>query len=93
MKKFSIYDKIQNLEYIENLSESTKNKLNLCLEMLTENEIKSHSSIQVAYGIAKDRFIDEYLMKINPEFAKRAKEGDIPIFNKEEILKSFKNNL
>ena len=93
MKRFSIYDKMHNQDYIDNLSVATKHKLNLCIEMLTEQEIKSLSSIQVAYGIARERFIDEYLIRVNPDFAEKVKEGDIPIFNTKEILKKYKNDL
>jgi len=89
MKRLSIFDKINIPYYIENLSDNMKNKLKLCKILLSEEELKSLSSIQTAYNIARDRFIDEYLFKVNPDLAERAKGESIPIFYKFEIIKEL----
>ena len=91
MKRLSIFDKLNVPYYIENLSDNMKTKLELVKLLLDEEELKSLSSIQVAYNLARERYIDEYLVKVNPQLAKKAREGAIPLFYKFEIVKEFIN--
>jgi hypothetical protein len=49
--------KLQDEEYIESLCYRRKNELKICQEILTEEELNYHSSIAVAYNIARKRYI------------------------------------
>jgi len=89
MKRLSIFDKLNIDYYIDNLSDNMKTKLELVKLLLNEEELKSLSSIQVAYNIARERYIDEYLVKVNPQLAKRAREGAIPLFFKIETIRDL----
>ena len=74
MTKHSLSKKIRNKEWIENLSERAKRKLEICIAILKPEELESYSSINTAYKIARERYIETCLGK-DPELY-----YDIPIF-------------
>jgi hypothetical protein len=87
----SLWSKIHNPEYIEQLSERRRKELEFCKEVLSEEELKSSSSIAVAYYKARQKLAEEVLYEINPELAERLLEGEkIPIFNRDKLLSMFR---
>jgi len=86
MKNLSLADKIRNPNYLDNLSDRRYRELMICKEILDDDVLESESSIQIAYGKARKKFIVEVLSQINPELAERALEDKVPIFNMLDML-------
>jgi len=61
-----------------------------CKEMLSEDELKSYSSIAVAFYKARERFLEEYVKVYDPELYQRGKKG-LPIFIQEKIIDEIRN--
>jgi len=49
--------KLEDEDYIESLSYKRKNELKVCGTLLTDEELNRYSSIEVAYPIARQRYI------------------------------------
>lgn len=91
MKKYSLADKLQSQEYINNLSDRRRREILVCKEILSNEELEHESSIEVGYKKARKKFIDKYLGQINPELAERAKTEKIPVFNMINIIEEINN--
>jgi len=77
-----IIEKLEDKDYVDSLNEKSKKKLLFCKEYLSNEELKTNNSINVAYNIARERYIEEVLKVLNPDMYKRIKNGDtIPIFS------------
>lgn len=92
MKYLSLAEKLKSEEYMDNLSNRRLRELLICEKILTEEELESESSIQVAYSKARMRFIENVLSQINPLLAQRAKEDKIPIFGVMEMIENAYGN-
>lgn len=89
MRNATLSEKLGNSNYLEALSDRRYRELMFCKEMLSDKELNTETSIQVAYHKARDKFIDEILPRVNPELAERAKEEKIPVFNMIKILEEY----
>ena len=90
MKHRTLYEKIQNKEYLNNLSDRRQRELLFCAKILNEEELMKETSIQIGYEKARKKFIMEYLDKINPELAERALENKrVPLFNMLDIIEEL----
>lgn len=87
MKNKSLAEKLQNHDYLDNLSNRRLREILFCEKILDEEELEQESSIQVGYKKARKRFINTYLEQINPELAELARERKIPIFGMMETMK------
>jgi len=57
MKFRSLFDKLKDQDYIEGLSDRRRREIMICKELLTEEELRYYSSIDVAYHVARERYI------------------------------------
>jgi len=82
MSRKSITEKLEDEQFIASLNEKSKKQLMFCKEYLEEDELQHINSISTGYNIARERYIEKVLKKLNPEMYKRIKSGDtIPIFS------------
>jgi len=58
--KYSIKAKLENKEYIDSLCDRSKGELKICVEMLTDKELSYYSSINTAYKVARERYIEKH---------------------------------
>lgn len=58
-KLSSLRNKLDDIEYYDTLSERRQAQLKICELKLSEQELNSYSSIDVAYRIAKKRYIED----------------------------------
>lgn len=57
--KQSIWDKIQNPDYIENLCDRNRRELEFARSILNEEELQQVSSIDVAFAVARRKYVRE----------------------------------
>lgn len=87
----SLWNKIHDESYLESLSGRRRKELEFCKKILSEDELKSYSSIDVAYYKARERFLEEYVKEYDPKLYRRGKMS-YPIFGKKEILDKVRND-
>jgi len=73
-----LLEKLNDPEYMASLSERSRKELLFSAAILSEEELRSCSSIDVAYSIARITYIKEYLK--DEELAERVKTKRIPIY-------------
>jgi len=76
----SLLEKLNDSTYLQNLSSKRYRQLMICRELLSDEELGRYSSIEVAYNIARSRFVSEVLDRVNPDIACKVKSGKYPIF-------------
>ena len=59
----SLKTKLEDTDYLESLSNKRRGEIEICKEMLTEEELENISSIATGYRIARKRYLYEHYEK------------------------------
>ena len=88
----SLFNKLEDKEFVESLSEKTRRRLFFAQMLLSDDELRENSSIQVAYDLAKDRYLEDYLKKYDiMEYIRVKNNPSIPTFNKKHVINAIRN--
>lgn len=87
----SLLQKLRDPSFIERLSHKRRRELRIAMEVLSEHELDLFSSIPVAYAHARERIIEDYISKVEPELYILLRENPSrPIFSWSDILREWK---